>query len=300
MRWTRLVQAGSRAAAILAALTACAVAPALAAPPQLPFTMRSSVAYGPLAAEQGDLFLPATPDGRLRPAVLVIHGGGWISGTRTTNAWLSSMIAHRGFVVFDIDYRLGTASKPDTHWPAQLVDAQLAVRWLRANAADLHIDPARIGAVGDSAGGTLAVFLGVLDHPVPGDKANVLATEASNVTAVVDQFGIVDLKALGMRGAAMKDGLFGNQFPTPTQMDAVSPLSFVTRHSAPMLLVHGDRDDFVPLEQSKRLTNTLTANTIETRLDIYAGGHGFDGVSPADQAALFARHIDWLCEQLKP
>ncbi len=292
---------GGRVAAwAFAVVAGCMSMPALAAPPPIPFTQRANIAYGPLNQEQGDLFLPATQEGRLRPAILVIHGGGWIAGTRTTNAWLSGLIANRGFVVFDIDYRLGDPARPETHWPAQLVDAQLAVRWLRSNARELRIDPARIGAIGDSAGGTLAVFLGVLDHAIPGDEADLLAAEATSVTAVVDQFGIMDLGALGPAAAAMEEGIFGSRTPTAGQMDAVSPLSFVTRHSAPMLVVHGSRDAVVPVAQSERLARALTAAAVKMRLDVFDGGHGFDGVGPADQAALFARHIDWLCERLRP
>ena len=208
-----------------------------AAPPPDP-EMRHDIQYGPLPAEQGDLFLPAQDGQQRRAAILVIHGGGWIGGSRATNAGLSRFLATRGFVVFNVDYRLAVASLPATHWPAQLEDCQLAVRWLKRHAAELRVDPARIGAVGDSAGGTLAVLLGTVR---PG-----AASDHPEVAAVVDQFGVTDLAALGSSAAQMNEGLFGTAAAKPDQLRSVSPLPDITGRSAPMLIVHGERDDFVP------------------------------------------------------
>ena len=287
----------SRAPALLlAAAMALGPRPAPAAVPGA-FTTRTGVAYGPSPAEQGDLFLPSSAGPRLRPAVLVIHGGGWVGGERATNAWLSGLIASNGFVAFNIDYRLAEAAHDDTHWPAQLADAQLAVRWLRANAAALKIDPARIGAIGDSAGGTLAVLLGVLDQPVPGPEAALLAGQRTGVAAVVDQFGITDLAALGPGAATMVHAMFGAA-PAPGLVESVSPLPAVSRRSAPMRLVHGDNDQVVPLAQSERLAAALQDKGIEAQLVTYHGGHGYEGVAPADLQALFMQDIAWLQQRL--
>lgn len=262
------------------------------------FATRTDVAYGPLAAERGDLFLPPQSGARRRPAVLVIHGGGWVNGARGSNAWLCELLANQGFVVFNIDYRLAEAAKPETHWPAQLVDAQLAVRWLRANAGDLAIDPARIGAIGDSAGGTMAVFLGVLPRLVPGDQATLLSDQPAYVTAVVDEFGIMDLAAMGATATGVITALFGTATPAPGLVDAVSPLREVNRRSVPMRVVHGNRDELVPIAQSQQLVQALKANGVDAQLVTYAGGHGFEGVSPEDLQALFMANITWLGQRL--
>ncbi len=249
--------------------------------------------YGPLPAEQGDLFLPPGDSRQRRSAVLVIHGGGWIGGSRAANAGLSRFLAAQGFVVFNIDYRLAVASIPATHWPAQLEDCQLALRWMKQHAAELRIDPARIGAVGDSAGGTLAVLLGVLRSGPPGSAAN-----RPELAAVVDQFGVMDLAALGSSAGEMNQGLFGTAAPTSDQLRSVSPLPAVSNASAPMLIVHGDRDDFVPSAQSHELLAALTAHGVAAQLITFAGGHGFAGVGGDAIVALFEQEAAWLKRRL--
>jgi len=253
-----------------------------AAPVFVEVTTRNDVAYGPLPAERGDLYLPASRGSRLRRAILMIHGGGWVSGQRTWNAQLSTLLASQDFVVFNIDYRLAVAAKPETHWPAQLDDARMAARYLRDNAPALGIDPARIGAMGDSAGATLAVFLGM----------------TGEVAAVVDQFGITDLAALGDGAIGLVEALFGTRVPGPGLLESVSPLSGATGRSAPMFLVHGDRDQIVPRAQSEQLVRVLRDKGVAVQLVTYAGGHGYDGLSGDELMALFARESAWLDKRL--
>ena len=263
--------------------------PAAAAPPDP--ELRRAIQYGPLPTEQGDLFLPAGDGRQRRAAVLVIHGGGWIGGSRSANAGLSRFLAANGFVVFNIDYRLAVATDPVTHWPAQIEDCQLAVRWLKQHAAELRVDPARIGAVGDSAGGTLAVLLGVLSKG---------AASRPEVAAVVDQFGVMDLAALGNRAGEIDAGLFGTTAATSDQLRSVSPLPAVTGASAPMLIVHGDQDDFVPFGQSRDLLAALREHGVAAQLIVFPGGHGFVGLSGDGIAALFEQETAWLKRRLGP
>ena len=256
--------------------------------------VRPAIQYAPLPAEQGDLFLPPGDGRQRRAAVLVIHGGGWIGGSRTANTGLSRFLAAQGFVVFNIDYRLAMAALPATHWPAQLEDAQLAVRWLKQHAAELRVDPARIGAVGDSAGATLAVLLGVLGG-APG-----VAGGRPEIAAVVDQFGVMDLAALGSSAGDMDAGLFGTAAATAEQLQSVSPLPAVSHASAPMLIVHGDRDDFVPPGQSRDLLAALTGHGVAAQLITFPGGHAFTGLSGDGIAALFEQEAAWLKRRLGP
>lgn len=276
---------GRRPGGILSLLAVAALlggaAPA-AAPVFVEVTTRNDVAYGPLPAERGDLYLPASRGFRLHRAILMIHGGGWVSGQRTLNAQLSTLLASQDFVVFNIDYRLAVAAKPETHWPAQLNDARMAARYLRDNAPSLGIDPARIGAMGDSAGATLAVFLGM----------------TGEVAAVVDQFGITDLAALGDGAVGLVEALFGARVPGPGLLESVSPLPNATSRSAPMLLVHGDRDQFVPPAQSEQLVRVLRDKGVPVQLVTYAGGHGYEGLNGDEVMALFARESAWLDKHL--
>src|SRR5262249_43226506 len=106
---------------------------------------------------QLDLARPKDSGGKLNPAVLCIHGGGFRAGTREGYDKLSITLAQHGFVAATITYRLA----PKYQFPAAVYDCKAAVRWLRLNAKKYDIDPDRIGVTGSSAGGHLAQFLGV-------------------------------------------------------------------------------------------------------------------------------------------
>jgi acetyl esterase/lipase len=119
-----------------------------------------------------------------------IHGGAWQAGDKSAYAgYYAQLYAMAGFHVVSINYRLASYGDPTTQWNAQLQDVQLAIRWLRQNASTWRMDPNRIGAVGDSAGGHLALFLGSLDASVP----NSTCFTRCFVSAVVDMFGPTDL-----------------------------------------------------------------------------------------------------------
>jgi acetyl esterase/lipase len=268
--------------ALAAALAASAARAETAGPPR-------TVQYGPLTAEQADLYAPPASWGAgPHPALIMIHGGAWTTGHRGDDAGLSRFFADYGFVVLDIDYRLSVPGAPQSHWPAQLQDCRRAATWLKQHAEDLAIDPARVGAVGDSAGGTLAVLLGEPD-----------GAERPYVAAVVDQFGVSDLGSLGRYGPALIAGLFGTGSPPADRLRSVS-LFPAAAGSVPVLIVHGDQDEVVPLRQSQRLLQALTAAGVEAQLITYPGGHGFAGLDAGQMAALFTREADWLRQHLAP
>jgi acetyl esterase/lipase len=260
--------------------------------------LRADVAYGPRPQEVGDVYLPPDPKNP-RAAVIVIHGGGWIEGSRKADDGLSRLIAAQGLVVFDIDYRLADKAKPDTRWPAQLVDAQLAVRFLRAHAEEFSVDPARIGALGDSAGAQLAVFLGVLPRVVAGAGSELYPDQKPDVMAVVDQFGPTDLAGMGSAGARSIDAMFGIAAPTGQALLTASPLPSVTAHSAPVYILHGEKDDIVPFQQSRQLADTLRAHDVKTELVPFAGGHEYEGMPPEDATKLQMAAVKWLVEKLR-
>ena len=263
-----------------------------------PVQMRPDIAYGPLPAEQGDLYLPATPKTR-RPAVVVIHGGGWVSGSRHGNDYFANVLASKGVVVLNIDYRLADKTLPDTRWPAQLVDAQLAVRFLRAHAAEFGIDTARFGAVGDSSGAQLAVFLGELPQIVPGDEAGLYPNQRPNVKAVVDQFGPMDLPGMGTYGIGSIDAMFGTPTPPPADLLTASPIPSVTSHSAPVYIIHGQGDRVVPFGASQQLVAALTAHHVPVELVPYDGDHGYTGLTTDQIGKLQYDAITWLTARLE-
>src|SRR5205823_333626 len=141
-------------------------------------------------ALKADLALPNEGKGPF-PAVVCLHGGGWVSGDRKQMSKTIEVLARRGYVALAPDYRLAPAHR----FPACVEDCKAAVRWLRANAGKYRIDPGRIGAVGLSAGGHLACLLGVT---TPGDGLEGTggnSDRSSAVQAVVSFAGPTDLTA---------------------------------------------------------------------------------------------------------
>lgn len=255
------------------------------------------LAYGPLEVERGDLYLPQGVAG-LPPVVLLIHGGGWVAGDRAADAGFAKILAARGLATFNIDYRLADAAQPNTQWPAQIVDAQLAVRWLRAHAGTLGIDGTRIAATGDSAGAHLAVMLGVVKRTIAGDQAGLWPDESPAVLAVADQFAPADIGTLPAWIRGCYAALFGTQTPTDDVLASISPLRQITKRSAPMLIIQGDTDDVVPPAQSLALQGALQAAGVPVELIRYPGNHGYEGLDGKSIYALQQRIAAWLLGRL--
>jgi acetyl esterase/lipase len=222
-----------------------------------------------------DLYLPAgTPGGKGFPAVIHYHGGGWRTGERSSlgpgvdATGLSPMeqLVDAGFVVASADYRLSTVAT----FPAQLLDAKAAVRWLRNHAAEYNIDPARIYAWGDSAGGHLASLVGLTSGQRQfQDAGDAVTPVGDDVAAVAAWYPPTDLNRMGAQArpdaVARADDpgsrealLLGAQpADVPDKAAAASPATYVHPDSPPFLLVHGTADRFVPAAQSATLAEAL-------------------------------------------
>lgn len=246
-----------------------------------------------------DVYLPSAPAEGLRPAVLLVHGGGWSAGHRRDFSWIGQWLASRGYVAFSTSYRLVTAD--GNHWPAQLDDVQRSVRWIRAHAAEYQVDPNRIGALGASAGGHLVACLGMLDTRDNTDAT--LAAHSSRVACVVDLCGPTDLTE-DLRPKVPKgewcngiiDSLLGNKKREGAR--EASPLFLVDGKSAPFLIFHGSKDDIVPLDQSQRLEAALKAAGVEAELVTMDSGHSF---ANATQIQDFMKRTEKFLEtHLKP
>ncbi|WP_193166177.1 alpha/beta hydrolase [Microbulbifer hainanensis] len=176
----------------------------------------------------------------LFPAVLIIHGGGWETGDRTMERPFAKRLAARGFVAVPVSYRLGTSGR----FPAAVFDLKAAVRWLRAHAHQFHIDPARIAAVGGSAGGHLAALLGASNREATLEGDGPERDFSSEVQAVVDIDGAVDFTdARIIRQEREREGapsrfLGGDYSARRKTWLAASPLYYVGPQSAPTLFIN--------------------------------------------------------------
>jgi acetyl esterase/lipase len=201
-----------------------------------------------------DVYLPAEHSD-LRPAVVLIHGGGWTSFDKSTMVGMGKFLARSGFVAFSVDYRLFHDN--ENLWPAQLDDVQRAVRWIRANAAKYRVDAEHIGAFGHSAGAQLAALLGMeetRDNSDPG-----LAKYSSRVQAVVDVSGPSDFTVhRDADGDAFLSSFFGGDYAHAEKawQDA-SPVFHVAKKVSPFLIVHGTKDSDVPIAQAQELVDKL-------------------------------------------
>lgn len=182
------------------------------------------------------------------PAVIMIHGGAWVAGRKEDMTPLAKAFAEKGLTVANVQYRLGNQT---TKWPAMLDDVQTAVRFLRANAAKYNIDPKRIGSTGASAGGHLAMFLGVSE--TRDTKATEFPGVSSKVTAVFNFFGPCDMS---QPFPPMLDGVYKlllgkDKRDAGEEIRSASPINFVDKTSAPMFIYQGMDDPLVKPEQAK-------------------------------------------------
>jgi acetyl esterase/lipase len=221
-------------------------------------SLQQDVEYGVQDREKLllDIYRPSQSfSSRPRPAIVMIHGGGWTSFDKSTMKGMGNFLASSGFVAVSVDYRLLRGD--ENRWPAQLDDVQRAVRWLRANAAKYNIDANHIGAFGHSAGAQLAALLGMEDTRDNSDAA--LAKYSSRVQAVVDVSGPSDfLTDRDPEGDAQLANFFGGDYSKiPGVWRDASPITHVAKSNAPFLIVHGTSDDMVPIAQAQELYDKL-------------------------------------------
>ncbi len=225
-----------------------------------------------------DLYLPEKTD-RPAPLIIWIHGGGWQNGSKENCLPLRQGWLERGYAIASINYRLSGHAI----FPAQIEDCKAAIRWLRANATTYQIDPARFGVWGSSAGGHLAALVGTSGDVKAFDVGDHL-DQSSRVQAVCDYFGPTDFKAFvthpgyeNHSSATSPESLLlgGTVKEKPDQATAANPLTYVSTDDPPFLIVHGDKDPVVPIQQSELLFTSLkTANRSVHFHTIHGAAHG--------------------------
>jgi acetyl esterase/lipase len=244
-----------------------------------------------------DLYLPEGV--KNPPLVVFIHGGGWRNNSY--NKCLTPWLTDYGFAVASVGYRLSDVAK----FPAQVHDCKAAVRWLRAHADEYEYDADRVGVAGTSAGGHLALMLGVTAgvEQLEGDVGGH-ADRSSRVQAVVDYFGPSDfvLRSKNQPSKTEKPDspvrlLLGAAASKNQQLARLaSPAFHVTGDDAPLLIVHGDKDRTVHLDQSQRMVEEYNKSGLDVTLEVVPNaGHGgaahFTSQYRRKVAGFFRKHL---------
>jgi acetyl esterase/lipase len=237
-------------------------------------------------SEQLDVYEPTSslPAGG-RPVMIAIHGGGWRRFNKTGfGERIASAFVSQGYVVVAPNYVLSAPGAPS--WPVNLEDVQAAVRWVRANAATLDVNPNEITAIGESAGANLAALLGTAS-PDAGSAAvdSVIALSTPTSLAV-----LYDQSPLA--GLAVKQFLGGTPAQVPASYEEASPIDQIAPGDPPMLLVQGKQDPLIPMSQSVAMARALTTAGISNQLILVNGGHKLE--FPDHYANLIPQMLEFL------
>ncbi len=209
--------------------------------------------YGEVFAERdgqkllADVYLPVVAPDELRPALLMIHGGAWMSGSRWNMMLHANQLARAGYAVINVDYRLAPTHKH----PAQIEDCRAAWNWMCDNATRFQLDPERLAVYGYSAGGHLACLLG-LDSP-----ADLPPRPRPRPKAIVAGGAVCDFAWLSEQSSALSYFLGGSPRERPEAYRSAAPITFVSPDDPPVFLFHGGTDHVVPLSSPQRLLQAL-------------------------------------------
>lgn len=202
-------------------------------------------------ALKGDLYLPST-SAQARPVVLLLHGGAWQRGDKSSMSGTGQTLAQRGYAAFSINYRFA----PGSTYPAQLQDMQQAVRYLQQHASEYRLDMNRLAVWGYSAGGHLAALLAVQPaSDLPPVRVAIAGAAPSDLAAPEAQ-----------NASSVKTFMGGSYAQIPALYEQASPRRQVRPGIAPFFLYHGTVDTVVPPVQSENFAKTLRAANVPVEL----------------------------------
>lgn len=248
------------------------------------YQIEANLKYGPHLENVLDVVQSQAPALKNRPGVIVIHGGGWMEGDKegVLEDYCLPFVQH-GFVVANVEYRLGKVASA----PAAVNDVLEAAQWFHDHAARFKVDANQIIVIGESAGGHLALMVGMT--PASADLG-----PAAKIAAVINFFGISDVadQLEGPHPASYTAEWVPEQSGRMDLARRISPITYVRKGLPPILTLHGDADDTVQYDQSVRLTKALKAAGDDAELITVPGGH--HGFEKPEMAKLWPQVFKWL------
>ncbi len=243
-----------------------------------------------------DLFLPEKTNGPL-PVVIWVHGGGWQNGSKDQCPPLRGGYLERGYAVASLGYRLSQHAV----FPAQIEDCKAAIRWLRAHAQEYGLDAERFGVWGSSAGGHLVALIGTSGE-VKEFEVGANLEQSSRVQAVCDWFGPTDFTVFantpGYESHATATSpeaklLGGAVLENKEKAARLNSITYVSRDDPPFLIVHGDKDPTVPINQSELLFAALKKAGVSAHFHTIRGaGHGGPGFNDPQISDMVSAFFD--------
>ena len=235
-------------------------------------TIKDDVLIGKAGGKDllGDLFLPPENDPK-KPAIVVIHGGGWMEGDKTQLRGYGILLSRMGFVCLCASYRLSQEAK----WPSHIEDVKCAIRYLKANAEELGIDPDRIGVTGNSAGGHLALMCASNDSSLEGQGGN--QEFDSKIKAICAVYPPTLVREEVPEGKFNAFAFMMGEEASSEDYIKASPIKQDLKSFPPCLLIHGSEDKVVPLSESTDFYEELQKHNRTAEIHIYADeDHAFD------------------------
>lgn len=259
----------------------------VAATPPAPVRVVEDLVYARTGGAPRHFDVARPADEVRRPAVVLIHGGGWAAGRRDlTHSTMRALAAH-GYVAVSVEYRLARSAR--TRFPAAVSDVRCAVRRLRADAGRHGIDPDRIAAVGFSAGGHLAAMLALAaDVRELDDGSCPIEGVEPRIRGAVAWYAPFDLRTAVRPRWARVVGDFLGAAPdeAPDRAALASPIVHVSEGDAPLLMIHGTDDPIVSIDEARAMLGPLRAAHVPAQLlEMPNAGHGFRFASPRHRAA---------------
>lgn len=230
------------------------------------------------SAEAGDGMGDEASSSGLRAAVLIVHGGAWLTGDKWTTTAYARMLAARGYVVINMNYRLAPAHK----FPAQVDDVRQAIIWIRENAKRFRIDVNRIGMFGYSAGAHLSAIVAMAaDESTDKQQAASLWANDDPRWKLMPKIRSLciggppcDFRAMPPDNTALSYFLGGSRSEKPGVYDAASPAVYVSASDPPTQIIHGDADLLVPINNSRTMHDRLVSLGVSCQLKTITGqGH---------------------------